>query len=851
MPETLTPSPTVKPDDALATPTLDLTPTFPAMPGNEILFRALAPAPSPLPGMNNWIYYTSRLTGPWLTTNITNSNTQYGPIKPDYSPSGTQVVAWYDTGIFMGNIPTQAGQFMWFAPNPIPNTNYNTNNPDWHISNPPPQLAPGTGLLGTYYNGITLSAPVGNRLDPVVDFNFAANPSLITTVGVPQSNLHNFSARWRGFVTVPVTGNYRFVAGGDDGVRLFINGAYVLNDNPPPGQPVPWSIHGYYEFESVTTFNMVAGQLYPIEMQYYSGAFSQAAATLKWVLPGQTARVIIPQQYLYPPEPPQFCPIPGNGLPPASGAFTTTLGVGQGDGSPMNLYVDIFNSPTEGVDGNPTQRMFGGDGTNYVGVNEQVSIRVLGRYAVRDSGGSIVYWYRVSYWPAGGSEPQPPTIGWIPRGNAAIPSGMEHILANAGCAWTGNLNTLPEQDRDGATVYTLPYPQGKETLRMLYAPIIGNISFYELAPLNDRILRIREYADNPAVLGGGRFANVVWRVAETDVRTGWILPSDPQTRQAITDASNMLGQSGNRTSTYGQPFQTAHQSFLWPTNPNLPTFTRYPISIDSTCDSTQSSINGLGIPFNPSIYGDPGFHLGTDFFAPDNSPVFSIGGNGLVVGIGVGRTAVAGGRIDPDTTVVGSAHGWGSAGIELGVRGYSVIVRHGHLFVLYGHLRSLSNSVFVGAILDAGTPIGTIGVYDIPHVHIEINNFEFVVPPGSLQLSPMGQFGFVSSQTTGATRPQQRYDVAQFFATNTTAYIDDGALGSGSVEGLGRTIANNGAVDFKIGSVISCTRIFNVSQSPAMPSVFDTIANADIRGFESLESSPIAPIPPSTIPTLP
>ncbi|MDX2139290.1 MAG: PA14 domain-containing protein, partial [Chloroflexota bacterium] len=226
----------------------------------------------------------------WLTTNITNSNTQYGPIKPDYSPNGAQMVAWYDTGLHIANM------------SPIPLiftrinlTNYNTNNPDWHISNPPPQLAPGTGLLGTYYNGITLSAPVGNRLDPVVDFNFAANPSLITTVGVPQSNLHNFSARWRGFVTVPVTGNYRFYAGGDDGVRLFINGTYVLNPNDNP-----WSIHGYIEFPSLNTINMTAGQLYPIEMQYYSGASSQAQATLKWTLPGQTARVIIPQQYLYP-----------------------------------------------------------------------------------------------------------------------------------------------------------------------------------------------------------------------------------------------------------------------------------------------------------------------------------------------------------------------------------------------------------------------------------------------------------------------------------------------------------------------------------------------------------------------
>jgi hypothetical protein len=82
---------------------------------------------------------------------------------------------------------------------------------------------------GVYYNNATLSGvPVLTRLDQAIDFNWQ--------LGSPatQVNADRFSVRWQGRWRFESAG-YRFYAVSDDGVRVWVDGALVLdqwNDQP-------------------------------------------------------------------------------------------------------------------------------------------------------------------------------------------------------------------------------------------------------------------------------------------------------------------------------------------------------------------------------------------------------------------------------------------------------------------------------------------------------------------------------------------------------------------------------------------------------------------------------------------
>jgi len=84
---------------------------------------------------------------------------------------------------------------------------------------------------GQYYNNVTLSgAPVLVRDDPAINFNWGyGSPD-------PSIPVDYFSIKWDSVQTLPVTGNYSIVATSDDGVRVWIDSALVIDgwyDHPP------------------------------------------------------------------------------------------------------------------------------------------------------------------------------------------------------------------------------------------------------------------------------------------------------------------------------------------------------------------------------------------------------------------------------------------------------------------------------------------------------------------------------------------------------------------------------------------------------------------------------------------
>lgn len=141
--------------------------------------------------------------------------------------------------------------------------------------------ATGTGLTGTYYQGLDFEEEVLTRLDAEVDFQWGGgspDPAILADF---------FSVRWEGTLEAPLTGNYTLLTTSDDGVRLWINDELIINS----WQNQPATVRQ-------STLFMEAGERVSVKMEYYENG-GAAVARLQWEHPSIT-RQIIPSRYLYP-----------------------------------------------------------------------------------------------------------------------------------------------------------------------------------------------------------------------------------------------------------------------------------------------------------------------------------------------------------------------------------------------------------------------------------------------------------------------------------------------------------------------------------------------------------------------
>jgi hypothetical protein len=220
-----------------------------------------------------------------------------------------------------------------------------------------------------------------------------------------------------------------------------------------------------------------------------------------------------------------------------------------------------------------------------------------------------------------------------------------------------------------------------------------------------------------------------------------------------------------------------------------PPFTQLPLSLDSICQNsgydaptknnrTNRQIRGFGLLDTEAGYNDDpvGYHLGVDFFgySPSVRPtsVYSIGNDGLVVGIGVGQEYETSAAYWGGSNNIGGSRG----------RGFSVVVRYGLIYVLYGHLKEVDRSIYVGKSIVQGERLGSIGTYysgdkaSDPHLHLEIRTFDnnFALTKTYL-IAAIGHargndYGILS---LGAAQTNNMYDAAQFFATSPAIRIQD------------------------------------------------------------------------------
>ena len=154
----------------------------------------------------------------------------------------------------------------------------NADDPSDEVTSESSIVSGGAGLRAEYFANTTLTGPAVTRSEKNVNFDW----DLDGPAGVP---VDNFSARWTGRLTVPATGDYELGTVSDDGVRLFVDEATIVQR---------WTAHA--ATRDTATVRLEAGE-HSIRMEYYE-QMGRAVAQLIWKPVGATAFVPIPSTSL-------------------------------------------------------------------------------------------------------------------------------------------------------------------------------------------------------------------------------------------------------------------------------------------------------------------------------------------------------------------------------------------------------------------------------------------------------------------------------------------------------------------------------------------------------------------------
>jgi outer membrane protein OmpA-like peptidoglycan-associated protein len=128
------------------------------------------------------------------------------------------------------------------------------------------------GLRGDYFDGSNFDRYVTSRTDSKIDFAWNDNPP------VKGIDPHNCTIKWTGFLVAPETGTYTFSAKVDDGIRVFINEARIIES---------WGLNDNGAFEAQV--EMTKGQSYALRVEYFN-ALIEGEIKLLWVRPSNQSR---------------------------------------------------------------------------------------------------------------------------------------------------------------------------------------------------------------------------------------------------------------------------------------------------------------------------------------------------------------------------------------------------------------------------------------------------------------------------------------------------------------------------------------------------------------------------------
>jgi glucose/arabinose dehydrogenase len=195
------------------------------------------------------------ITTPTDVASVVGMTRQLGAVSPQASGGNNyELSAWSDGGAASHSINT-----------PSTNTTYTATY----------ALSTGGGLTAQYFDNIDFTNLKVTRTDPTVNFDFGT--------GTPDPLIapDTFSVRWTGTITPAFNEAYTIYTTSDDGIRVTINGAIVINN---------FTDHAPIENSGTTTV-LSAGQAYSIQIDYYENG-GGALATLSWSSPSQPKQLV-------------------------------------------------------------------------------------------------------------------------------------------------------------------------------------------------------------------------------------------------------------------------------------------------------------------------------------------------------------------------------------------------------------------------------------------------------------------------------------------------------------------------------------------------------------------------------
>lgn len=131
------------------------------------------------------------------------------------------------------------------------------------------------GLHGDYFQGREPRGAATARLDPVLDFEWAPRSG-------PFPGWRDiYAARWTGTIRAPQSGLYTFRTQNDDGVRVRIDGQWVIDD---------WKAR-LVVAENRGTIRLEAGRSYDFLAEYYNSG-DRGVLKLYWSAPGLPEEIV-------------------------------------------------------------------------------------------------------------------------------------------------------------------------------------------------------------------------------------------------------------------------------------------------------------------------------------------------------------------------------------------------------------------------------------------------------------------------------------------------------------------------------------------------------------------------------
>ena len=143
-----------------------------------------------------------------------------------------------------------------------------------------------TGLSATYYDNINFTGATLSRTDETLNFDWGGgSPD-------PAIGADTFSVRWQGQVLANTAGSYRFATWSDDGIRVWVGGALVIDN---------WTNHSPTWNESAN-ITFATNEKKSIVVEFFENG-GGATCQLQWLKAGAAAWEVVPKTQLCPVSP--------------------------------------------------------------------------------------------------------------------------------------------------------------------------------------------------------------------------------------------------------------------------------------------------------------------------------------------------------------------------------------------------------------------------------------------------------------------------------------------------------------------------------------------------------------------